>query len=208
MMTTSTTPRAGAVRSLFAACLLAGSALLTGCVSPMYLDTSTKQVPVSEMKKVAEPKPVQLSFEFLTHGAPAAAATNFLKDTVTAEVKESGLFAPEGSGAPAGILMVSLNNVKVGDDPTGKAFMTGMTFGLSGTAVTDGYVCTVSYLPAGQAKPIVKVARHAIHVTIGNASPPPTAGKPMEHELAVKTMAREVLSNALRDLSFDPAFNP
>ncbi|NHZ63557.1 hypothetical protein [Massilia genomosp. 1] len=207
-MTYPTTSRAGAVRSLFAACLLAGSTLLTGCVSPMYLDTATRQVPVSEMKKVAEPKPVQLTFEFLTLGAPAAAPTNFLKDTVTAEVKESGLFAPEGSGTPAGILMVSLNNVKVGDDPTGKAFMTGMTFGLAGTAVTDGYICTVSYLPPGQAKPIVKVARHAIHVTIGNASPPATAGKPMEHELAVKTMAREVLSNALRDLSFDPAFNP
>ncbi|MFB9241433.1 hypothetical protein IV454_07455 [Massilia antarctica] len=207
-MTVPLTPRAGAARALFAACLLAGSALLTGCVSPMYLDTATKEVPVADMKKVANPKPVQLNFEFLTRGAPAAAVTNFLKDAVTTQVAESGLFAPAGSGTPAGILMISLNNVKIGDDPTGKAFVTGMTFGLAGTAVTDGYECTVSYLPAGQGKPIVKMARHAIHVTIGNASPPATAGKPMEHELAIKTMTHEVLSNALRDLSLDPAFNP
>ncbi|WP_229427103.1 hypothetical protein [Massilia atriviolacea] len=207
-MTNRPIARARTVSTLLASCLLAGAALLTGCSTPMHLDTSTKEVPVSEMKKVANPQPVQLTFEFLSRGAPSAAATAFLKDAVTAQVAESGLFAQAGSAAPAAMLMISMDNIKVGDDKTGSAFLTGMTFGLSGTAVTDGYICTVSYLPAGQAKPIVKVARHAIHTTIGNASPPPSAGKPMAPEVAVKTMAREVLSNALRDLSFDPAFNP
>jgi hypothetical protein len=200
--------RTRTVTTLLASCLLAGAGLLSGCSTPMHVDTATKEVPVSDMKKVANPQPVKLTFEFLSRGAPSAGATAFLKDSVTAQVAESGLFAPAGSTAPAAMLMISIDNIKVGDDKTGSAFLTGMTFGLAGTAVTDGYICTVSYLPAGQAKPIVKTARHAIHTTIGNASPPPSAGKRMEPEVAVKTMAHEVLSNALRDLSFDPAFNP
>lgn len=207
-MMTVPTSRPGAARALLAACLVAGSTLLTGCVSPMYLDTATKEVPVAEMKKVANPKPAQLSFEFLSRGAPKSTVTAALKDAITAQVAESGLFAPAVDGQPAAILMITLNNVPVQADKTGSAFLTGMTFGLAGTSVTDGFECTVSYLPVGQDKAIVKLARHAIHVTLGNASPPPTAGKPMEHELAVRTMTHEILSNALRDLSLDPSFNP
>lgn len=195
-----------AVRMLLVSGVLAASALMTGCAN-MYVDTATKEVPVSEMKKVAQAKPAVIAFEFQTKGAPNAQATKLLQEAVTAQVMESGLFSAAPAGAGAGMLTISLNNIPLTDNAEGKGFVTGLTFGLAGSAVTDGYVCTLSYLPAGQSTPIVKTARHAIHATIGNASPPAGAGKSVDGVTAAKTMTRDVLSNVLRDLSFDPSFN-
>lgn len=189
------------------ACVMAGAGLLSGCAS-VYVDTATKAVPVAEMKKVAQPKPVRLVFEFQSKGAPNARATDFLKETVTEQVKTSGLFSAIDSTSPDdAILNVTLNNVPLTEDAASKGFVTGLTFGLAGSAVTDGYICTVTYLPPGKTQPVTKTARHAIHTVLGNASAPAGAVKSEGLDVAVRTMAREVLSNALRDLSYDPAFN-
>jgi hypothetical protein len=207
-MTNRVLPSTHAMRMLLISGALAASAFMTGCAS-VYVDTATKEVPVSEMKKVAQPKPTQVAFEFQTKGAPNAQATTMLKEAVTSQVVESGLFAaaPAVPGTGVAMLTISINNTPLTDNAEGKGFVTGLTFGLAGTAVTDGYTCTLSYLPAGQSTPIVKTARHAIHATIGNASPPAGAGKPVDGLTAVKTMTRDILSNALRDLSIDPNFN-
>lgn len=189
------------------ACVVAGAALLSGCAS-VYVDTTTKPVPVSEMKKVAEPKPVRMVFEFQSKGAPNARATEFLKGEVTEQLKTSGLFSSVESTSPNdGILNVTLNNVPLTEDAASKGFVTGLTFGLAGSAVTDGYICTVSYLPPGKTEPIIKTARHAIHTVLGNANAPVNATKSESIGAAVRTMASDVLSNALRDLSYDPSFN-
>lgn len=203
-MSPTSTFRTRFIGYFLAAC---AAVVMSGCASA-YVDTATKPVPVSEMKKVAQPKPVRLVFEFQSKGAPNARATEFLKESVTDQVKKSGLFAAVDSTAPTdGMLNVTLNNIPLTEDAASKGFVTGLTFGLAGSAVTDGYICTVSYLPPGQSAPIVKTARHAIHTVLGNANPPAGA-KPSENlAAAVKTMAEEVLSNALRDLSYDPAFN-
>jgi hypothetical protein len=196
------------LRGLLIAATLSGSALLTGCAS-VYVDTATKEIPVAEMKKVAQPKPVQLTFEFQTKGAPNPRATDFLKEAVSTQIKASGLFASV-EAAPASnlsVLSVKLDNIPLTDNPAAKGFVTGLTFGLAGTAVTDGYVCTLQYLPAGQDKIITATAKHAIHTTIGNASPPPTAKKSADMGEAVKTMTHEILSTALSDLAANPSFN-
>ena len=194
-----------AMRAFVIAGALAASSLMTGCAS-VYVDTATKEVPVANMKKPAQLKPTKVTFEFMTRGAPNAAATKQLTDVVIKQVAESGLFAPAAETGSA-MLTVSLDNIQLGDDKTSKAFVTGLTFGLAGTAVTDGYICTVTYLAPGQSTPVVKKATHAIHATIGNASAPVGAGPKVDMTTAVNTMTRDVVSNALRDLSLDPSFN-
>lgn len=196
------------IRRMVMASALVGVALLGGCAS-VYVDTATKEVPIAQMKKVAAPKPVQLVFEFQTKGAPNPQATAFLKDEVSKEVQETGLFSSISSDpAPnVGLLNITLNNVPVTKNAESKGFVTGLTFGIAGSTVTDGYICTVSYLPPGQSTPIVKTARHAIHTTLGNANPPPTAQKSPSMMDALKQMTRDILSNALNDLSHDPAFD-
>lgn len=193
------------VRALAVSASLATATLMTGCAS-MYVDTATKEVPVASMKKPAQLKPTQVAFEFKTHGAPNTAGTKQLSDAVIKQVAESGLFAPAAATGSA-LLTVSLDNIKLGDDPTSKAFVTGLTFGLAGTAVSDGYVCTLTYLAPGQSTPVVKKATHVIHATIGNASAPAGAGPKVDATTAINTMTRDIVSNALRDLSLDPSFN-
>lgn len=185
---------------------VAAAVVLTGCAS-VYVDGNTKEVPVSQFKKPAAPKPVQMVFEFQTKGAPNAAATNFLKAQVAEQVKGSGLFSQVSeTPVPGGALLsVSINNVPLSDDAFSKGFVTGLTFGLAGSTVADGYVCTVKYLDGGQGQ-VTKAARHAIHTALGTGGPPAGATKMDNAEAAVRLMTKQVLSTTLNELSQDPAF--
>jgi hypothetical protein len=187
-----------------------GVSTLSGCAS-FYIDPATKDVAPSEFKHVDQPKPTQFVFEFQTKGAPNARATEKLKQQVTDEVKSSGLFASivDQPGADTGMLQITLNNVPITskDEALAKGFATGLTFGLIGSSVTDGYICTVSYLPPGGQKPmIIKTAHHAIHTTLGAASAPEGTIKADSLMDAANTMTRQIVANALRDLSQDAAF--
>lgn len=194
-------------RRLPALVLVFGAALLTGCAS-VYLDPATKDVPVAEMRHAAPPKPVRVNFEFQTRGAPNATATAQLDKVVKDQLASSGLFSSLEGGPEAAVLEIKLNNIPLNDEnPMAKGFVTGFTFGLVGSAVVDGYECKLSYLPPGQQTPVVKTARHAIHTTIGNASPPPNTIKADSVQQAVYQMTHAILSNALRDLTLDPAFD-
>lgn len=201
-MTTSLARRSGALRLAARLAAAAFVVVLTGCAN-FYVDTATKEVPVAQYKKPAAAKPVQLMFEFQSKGAPNASATELLKAQVLEQVKGSGLFADvQDKPVPGGaMLSITLNNVPVTDDAFGKGFVTGLTFGLAGSQVTDGYVCTAKFVSNARPQPIVKTARHAIHTTMGASNAPPNAVKADSVEAAVRTMARQVVSAALNDLS-------
>lgn len=198
------------LRHIFARLLaitLACSALvlLSGCATH-YLDAGTKGVESSEYRRPAQPAPVQLLFDFETKGVQNARATELLKETIKEQVQSSGLFATVDDKSVTGgaLLEVKVNNVPVNDDAFSKGFVTGLTFGLAGSQVSDGYVCTVRYVKGDGT--ITKTARHAIHTTIGNAAVPVNAVKVKDLTEAVKTMIRQVLSTALNDLSNDASF--
>jgi len=186
---------------------LAATAMLGGCAS-VYLDGTTKEVQAAQFKKPASPAPVQLLFDFQTKGVANAQATAFLRDRVAAQVKSSGLFSEVGSNAvPSGaVLSITLNNVPLTDNAFSKGFVTGLTFGLAGSQVSDGYVCTASYRTSGDTAPIVKQARHAIHTTMGAAATPGNATKMPDHKEAAFQMTTQVVSNVLNDLSQDANF--
>ena len=189
----------------FAAALVL--ALLSGCATH-YVDGAIKEVPAAQFAKPAQPAAVQVVFEFQTKGVANARATDSVKPMVMDAVKRSGLFTqvqdkPVQGGA---LLSVKLNNIPLTDDAFAKGFMTGLTFGAAGSQVTDGYVCTVTYLGSGSAGPIVKTAKHAIHTTLGASGAPANAYKASTIQDAVQTMVRQVMSNALNDLSHDTQF--
>lgn len=193
---------------LSCATMLAAAALLCGCASSSYVDTATREVPVANYKKLAQPKLVKLNFEFQTKGIPNSRATDFLKAQVNEQLLASGMFTPASADSNADLLNVTLNNVPVdGQNPAMKGFVTGLTFGLAGTTVTDGYICTINYLPTGSNSAVSGTARHAIHTTIGNSSAPQNAEKSANMEAAVRKMTRDVVSTALQDLSNAPGFN-
>jgi hypothetical protein len=176
--------------------------LASGCIS-LY-------VPASEMRKVAQPAPIQVLFEFQTKGVGNSRVTEMLKPKLLEHVKASGLFSEVGDQAVASgaLLGITIDNVPITsqDDAAAKGFVTGFTFGLVGNQVTDGYVCTLKYSGGVQQPNIEKTARHAIHGVIGAKGAPPNATLAESAEAAVFTMVRQIVANALRDLSFDPAF--
>jgi hypothetical protein len=194
------------MRQVFLYLLIGSSVLLTGCAN-FYLDPATRDVPASDMPKVAKPLPVKLNFEFQTRGAPNSRATEHLRSAVAEQIKASGLFASVDGPPNGAILDIKLNNIALGDgSPAAKGFVTGFTFGLVGSSVADGYECKISYLAPGQSVPIVKIARHAIHSTLGNARPPEGTLRTDNLEQAVQRMMHAIVGTALRDLAEDPAF--
>lgn len=186
--------------------LVAGAVALTGC-STMYIDGATKQVSAAAFKKPAEAKPVQLLFEFQTKGTLNTRATDMLKAQVVDQVTASGLFSRivEAPMAGSTLLSVTLNNVPLTEDAAAKGALTGATFGIVGSIVSDGYVCTLQYT-APNRTPLVKVARHALHTKIGSGAAPPNAIAAEGPKVAVETMTRQVVSTALLDLSQDVNF--
>lgn len=183
---------------------------LSGCILPTpYVDTTLKELKPEDRAVVANAQPVQLVFEFQTKGTPNSQATDMLKPVVLKTVQDSGAFAqvgdtPQSNGA---ILHIALNNVPLSDDAFAKGFMTGFTFGLVGSTVGDGYICTVDYLPGGSGTKITKIERDAIYTSIGaTGSAPPHAQKMKDYKEATDLMTRKVVANAINDLAKDPAF--
>ena len=195
------------IRNFAWAVSMLGLLSLTGCAS-FYVDTATKEVAAEAYKKPVTPRPVQVIFEFQTKGVANARGTQFLGPQVNEQIKGSGLFSelkdtPVEGGA---LLHIVLNNVPLTDDAFGKGFVTGLTFGLAGSQVSDGYVCTLKYIPQPQVPAISKTTRHAIHTVMGAKEAPANGTKMDSLELAVRTMTRQIVSAALDELSRDPEF--
>lgn len=174
---------------------------LSACMTAhSYVDQSLGEPHYADLKKSATPQPIQLLVEFQTKGVANARGTDALRPRVYEQVSQSGLFSqvsyePVPSGRK---LSISINNVPLTDALAAKGFGVGLTFGLVGTMVTDGYVCTVSYVEPGH-DAVTKVVKHAIYTTIGNASGP--AGlQPMPIQQASDTMIRQIVAKSLEEL--------
>jgi len=181
---------------------------LGGCAS-FYVDGNAPEVPVAQYRKPAAPAEVQLIWEFQTKGVANATATQYLKARVLDQLATSGLFAkvsdaPVASGA---LLTATVNNVPLSDDAASKGFVAGLTFGIAGQTVGDGYECTLRYTPGRSgATPLEQKSKHVIYTNIGAAGPPAGAQKVASVEEAVTTMLRQLISRTLNPLSQDPAF--
>jgi hypothetical protein len=191
-------------RTFIRAGLVACAALLlSGCITPMsFVDPAMPKAGKADMAAVANPRPVQALYEFRTKGTANAAATQHTSEAAMAVLKESGAFSEVSASPVAGgrRLVITIDNVPITSqsDAMAKGFGTGLTFGLIGTMVTDGYNCEVIFTGADGVATTLSY-KHAIHTTIGNASGPPgvTGQKPIE---AARQMVGQLVWSALRDL--------
>lgn len=175
---------------------------LSACISPQaYVDPALPVLRVEDLRPVTQPQPVHLLYEFRTKGTPNVAGTKQTKTTVVDTVTKSGLFSTvsETPVAEGRTLTVVIDNVEITKDAVSKGFTTGLTFGLVGSTVTDGYVCTATYSAPG-GEPKTRTVNHALHTTIGNATPP--AGlTAMSLNEAIPVVVRQLTLNALQALS-------
>jgi hypothetical protein len=183
-------------------CVVVGSLLLSGCLSTKhYLDPALPKVAIADLKQPAVVQPVQLMFEFQTNGTTNARATESVRPMVLDTLKKSKLFS-DVVVAPATAdrkLFVTINNFGNMDDAKTRGFTAGLTFGLSGTMVTDGYMLTASDVTPGRAE-VKHSYKHALYTTIGNADGP--AGLPEVPKAdAVRQVMEGLTLNLLNDMS-------
>jgi len=179
-------------------------AFLSGCISPQsYIDTALPVLRFEDVPPAATPRPVQLLFEFRTKGAPNARATAYAKPIVTETVTKAGLFSAvsEAPVADGRMLTIVIDNVPLTDDAAARGFGVGLTFGLAGTMVSDGYICTATYAQPGGARN-TKSVKHALHTTVGNASGPPGV-QGMKPDDAAPILIRQMTLNALQAIRRD-----
>ena len=174
---------------------------LSACMTPhSYIDAKLGDTDYATLKKSIAPQPVQLLVEFQTKGVPNARVTDNVRSQVYEQVAQSGLFSQVSySPVPSGRkLSITINNVPLTDNAAAKGFGVGLTFGLVGTTVTDGYECTASYVEPGH-EVVTKVVKHAIYTTIGNASGPDGL-KAMSIQQASITALRQLVGKSLEEL--------
>lgn len=197
------------VRRLCAAAVMGAACLmLSGCLTmKMYVDPALPVLAKANMPAVASPHPVQVLAEFQTKGVANATATAEARPRIVAVASESGLFSgvsetPSAAGTDGGVLKLVINNISL-DNAAAKGFGTGLTFGLAGSMVTDGYVCQASYTRDG--KTTETTVKHALYTTIGNHAPPEGL-KPMQPADAVHQVIDQLTWNALKQLADKGAF--
>lgn len=180
-----------------------------GACASVYVDGNAPEVPAAQFKRPPNPIDVQLIWEFQTKGVANARATEILKARVREQVAASGLFAgvSDAPAASKALLSITVNNVPLSDDAARKGFVAGLTFGIAGQTVGDGYECTMRFSSGrSDAAPLTRTGKHVIYTSIGSGDPPPGAQRMADVEAAVTTMLRQLLSRTLNDLSRDPAF--
>jgi hypothetical protein len=117
------------------------------------------------------PYSLSVKVEFQRNGTSLPGVDRQLLDDVSRSLRASGVVVPyEGKGAADGELNFVVNNVASLGGSAAKGFGTGVTFGLVGSHVTDGYEMTVR-LTQGDVIEVRKY-QHAIYSTVGNASGP------------------------------------
>lgn len=197
------------VRRLCATAVMGVACLmLSGCLTmKMYVDPALPVLSKANMPVAASPHPVQVLAEFQTKGVANATATAEARPRIIAVASESGLFSgvsetPSPAGTDGGVLKMVINNVSL-DHAAAKGFGTGLTFGLAGSMVTDGYVCDASYTRDG--KTTETTVKHALYTTVGNHAAPEGL-KPMQPADAVHQVIDQLTWNALKQLADKGAF--
>ncbi len=185
--------------------LLLATAVAMPAMAAVYVERSPGEVPPERRARVAAPAPVQLLIAFQTDGKDNGRATRYVTPVITKAIEASGLFSVASETAAAGgaTLTVTMNNI-VQKGTAGKGFVTGLTLGLAGTVVRDGYAPTLDFTPAAGAATISKAVEHGIYLKIGAKSAPENIDKVKGITQAIAIVICQSLDHALAGI-FPPA---
>lgn len=193
-------------RGLTLLAALAAMFLSSGCIIPkVYIDPQYRAPAMSDIAP-ATPKPVRLTVTGLTNSAPNKAASRTWTKEVSAALQKSKVFVL--SDAPdAATLDIQINNVADTGDAMKKGFVTGLTFGLAGSTVTDRYVMTATLKETG-ADTFSGEYKHAIHTVIGADDAPINGVSPRPLREAPGRLAEDMFLNFVRDYRSNATLAP
>ena len=168
-----------------------------------YVDPKFRDADYLSIKAPDSPRPVVVTAIFQTNGKPKKQLHTLVRKKVTKVLAATRIFteAANAQTNQAGRLEITVNNVGDIGGAVGKGVGTGLTFGLAGSAVVDGYEMTAIYTPVG-GSPVTKTYKHAIHSTVGLHSAP-KGMEPVPIADAFDQVVEDMLLNFLRDLQKD-----
>jgi hypothetical protein len=185
--------------------LVLGLAVIcTGCTaSKAYIDPKFRDADYLSIKASDSPRPVLVTATFQTNGKPNKQLHTLVRKKVTKVLAATRVFTEPANAQTnqAGRLEITVNNVANIGGAVGKGVGTGLTLGLAGSEVVDGYEMTAIYTPTG-GSPVTKTYKHAIHTTIGVHSAP-EGMEPVPSADAFDQVVEDMLLNFLRDLQKD-----
>ena len=182
-----------------AGAFLAMSMTLQGCISlHSYVDPQYHHAGYGDLVRPAPPYTLSVKVEFERNGQPKPAAEHEVRADIERSLRASGMVVPYDGTVPAeGEISFMLNNVTDIGNAAAKGFGTGLTFGLVGSHVTDGYEMTVRLTQGSVVTE--RVYQHAIQSTVGNASPPPGMTA-VSLSTAINQVIDDLVLNSLKDL--------
>lgn len=139
---------------------------LTGCIIPKsYVDPKYDSLSF-ETVEIASDTSYDITTSFQRNGKENAGGAKQVAKVTEKFLAKSGINnVPEGQK-----LKITVNNITNMGAAAGKGFATGLTLGLAGSTVTDGYEFTFEL--EGEGETVSKTYGHALHTTVGNTSAP------------------------------------
>lgn len=187
------------------AALLFSVVLLSGCMPKSFVDPGLYAGGLKTAPRVDTPTPVALTVKGFTQGRENERATEFWTRQFSKALTDSQVLVPAtGTEPPTHKLAIEMDNVGDLGAAAGKGFVTGLTLGLVGSTVTDGYVMRASFT-APNDRGSRHEYKHAIHSMIGNTSAPEGV-ETMSPVEAVIRVVEDLVARMLRDLKTDGQF--
>ena len=185
--------------------LLIAVIMMAGC-SEHYVDPNFSLAEYDDIKPVAERHKVHITAVFIAgNGSTIEKLSAAVKNHAERALRATGALtmAPE-EAADIRIKLRLENVLSVADvaEATAKGMVTGFTFGLIGSAVTDGYVMTITYSDPEHGE-LVKEYKHAIHSTIGMKGAPFENVPSKSMDDAIATVIEELMLNFVHDMQKD-----
>jgi hypothetical protein len=187
--------------------MVACLAALQGCISTRsYVDPQYRHATYSELARPTPPYALSVKVEFERNGEAKPAVDREIRADIERTLRASGVAVPyDGTGIADGELSFVLNNVTNLGSAVGKGVGTGLTFGLVGSHISDGYEMMVR-LTQGE-NITQRQYSHAILSTVGNASAP--AGMTaVSLSTAVNQVIDDLVLNSLKDLQANGSLLP
>lgn len=183
------------------------SSLLQGCISThSYVDPQFHHANYGDLFRVQPPYALSVEVEFQRNQVAQPSVDRTLLDSINRSLRASGVVVPyEGNGSADGAIRFTVDNLAGVGGAAAKGFGTGLTFGLVGSHVADGYEMTAR-LTRGDSV-LERKYQHVIYTTVGNASGPP--GSPaVPLGTAFNQVIDDMVLNFLKDMQSEGHLTP
>lgn len=189
------------------ALMLVIAALLEGCISMhSYVDPQYHHAAFSDLARSPLPYALSVQVEFERNEVARPGVDRTLLDDVDRTLRASGVVVPyDGKGSADGAIRITLDNVADMGASAAKGFGTGLTFGLVGSQVADGYEMSAR-LTQGDSVTERKY-HHVIYTTVGNASGPPGV-QAVPLGTAFNQVIDDMLLNFIKDVQAEGRLTP